>query len=586
MTEGTQRRLAAVLAADVVGYSSLMEADEVGTLAALKGLREELWEPMTKQYGGRVVGTAGDGILIEFASAVAAVESAIAVQRGMTGRAAGRMRVRIGINIGEVIVDGDDIYGEGVNLAARLEALCEPDEVAISANVHEQIAGKLDETFEDAGEHMVKNIARPVRVWRWTPGPVPMPIGEVAELAGGGLTREDKPAIAVLPFNNMSGDPEQEYFSDGIAEDLTTALSHFDWLFVIARNSAFAYKGRALDVRRVGKELGVRYILEGSVRKFGNRVRVNAQLVDAELDHHVWAHRFDQQMDDIFELQDSIVGSIAATVGPEITMAEIERARSKHPKTLRAWDYHLRALAAYNKTTRESVVEAITHLERAIEIEPGFSRAHALLALCHSQNGVYGWVRPVSDAYRAARQRAEEAVALAPTSPEAHQALAFVLMVTGNAPQAIVAARRAIDLNPNFAEAFSVMGHAQIFCGELEAGLESCLRAARNNPRDTRGSWLYDAMGHAYFMMGEYRRAIEISKKGLHQDPALIGALVTLAGAHAMLGEASEARRYVDDILRLIPRYSLTALARNPMFVAPDLIEKLLESMRLAGLPE
>jgi adenylate cyclase len=467
-------------------------------------------------------------------------------------------------------------------VAARLEGLAEPGGICISGKVYEEVRDRTNLSFEDAGEHEIKNIARPVHVWRWSEA-----ANAKSTVTGSGpLPLPDKPSIAVLPFDNMSGDPEQEYFSDGISEDLTTALSRFDGLFVIARNSAFTYKGEAVDVKRVGRELGVRYVLEGSVRRAGERVRVNAQLVDAEVDRHVWAERFDRQMDDIFELQDDIVASIAATVGPEITLAEIERARGKRPDTLDAWDHYLRAIAAYHKTTKDDVAEAISLLNKAIEVEPDFGNAYALLGLCHLHFGMHGWVRPARQAFEEARRVAQEAVRLVPSSPETNQALALVLWATGESEQAITAARRAIELNPNYAEAYSALGLALIFYGDLEEGLAACQRAARCSPRDTRGSWLYDAMGHAYFMLGDYEQAIEVSKKCLHQDPSLFGAVVTLAGSYAYLGREAEAKRYVDELLRLIPRYSLRALRKNPMFVQPEHIDKLVEGMRLAGLPE
>ncbi len=303
MSEGTQRRLAAILAADVVGYSRLMEADEVGTLAAMKAHRQELWTPKIQEHDGRVAGTAGDSILVEFGSAVAAVECAVAVQKGMAELNARqpeerRMLLRVGINIGEVVVDGEDIYGDGVNIAARLEALCEPGGVALSGNVREQVQGKLDEQFEDAGEHEVKNITRPIRVWRWSET-TPQEMAATPGTAES-LPLPDKPSIAVLPFENMSGDPEQEYFSDGISEDIITELSRFRSLFVIARNSSFTYKGQAIDVQRVGHNLGVRYVLEGSVRKAGNRIRVTVQMIDAPSRKHVWAERYDRDLEDIF----------------------------------------------------------------------------------------------------------------------------------------------------------------------------------------------------------------------------------------------------------------------------------------------
>ena len=393
----------------------------------------------------------------------------------------------------------------------------------------------------------------------------------------------DKPSIVVLPFDNMSGDQEQEYFSDGISEDLTTALSR---LFVIARNSAFTYKNAAVDVKQVGRELGVRYVLEGSVRRAGDRVRVNAQLIDAYADRHVWAERFDRKMDDVFELQDDIVANIAATVAPEITLAEIERARSKRPATLTAWDCYIRAIAAYHKMTKDDIDQAISLLEQAIEVEPEFANAYALLGCCHAQIGARGWVQPVRGAFEEARHSTEKAVRLAPSSPEANHALAFVLNMVGDPEKAALVARRAIKLNPNFAEAHAALGHALVLCGDLEGALAACHRAERGNPRDSRGSWLLDTMGHAYFFLGDYDKAIEVSKKALHEDPSLYGAIVTLICSYAQLGRKEEAQRSVDELLRLIPRYSLRALRKNPFFVDPDLIGKLVESMRLGGLPE
>ena len=575
------------MAADVVGYSRLIGADETGTLTVLRSLLKDLVEPTLKRHHGRVVKLMGDGLLAEFSSVVDAVSAGIEIQEATPALSAHlaedrRVALRIGINIGDVAVENGDLFGDGVNIAARLQEIANPNGIAITEDAYRHLRGKLDLPFEGAGEKTLKNIAEPVRVLLWSPantrGNAPEPALP--------LSLPDKPSIAVLPFDNMSGDPDQEYFSDGISEDLTTALSHFDSLFVIARNSAFTYKGKAVDVKRVGRELGVRYVLEGSVRRAGSRVRINAQLIEAETDRHVWAERLDRQIDDVFELQDDIVASIAATVGPEITMAEITRARNKRPDTLDAWDHYLRAITAYHRMTEDDVAAAVSLLENAVEIEPEFANAYALLGLCYVHIGMRGWVRPARQAFEKSRRMAEEAVRLAPSSPETNHALAFVLMSTGEAENAVIAARRAIDLNPNFAEAYAVLGHALTFCGDLEEGLAACQRAARCSPRDPRGSWLYDAMGHAYFMLGDYEQAIKVSKKGLHQDPSLFGALVTLAGSYALLGREEDARRSVETLIRYIPRYNLRALRKNPMFVHPELIDKLVESMRLAGLPE
>jgi len=583
-----ERRLAAIVIADVVGYSKLIGLDETGTRARFRALQEELVGPSVSSHGGRIIKTMGDAFLLEFPSAVEAVSCAVEVQRELEAREADRdenqrIRFRIGINVGDIIVEGDDIHGDGVNIAARLEERSEPGGVLISGNVHEQTVDKLDVAFDDMGEQEVKNIARPVRVWQWSPSGHGAEVPTTIDVP---LPLPDKPSIAVLPFDNMSGDPEQEYFSDGISEDLTTALSRFDGLFVIARNSAFTYKGQAVDVQRVGRELGVRYVLEGSVRRAGDRVRVNAQLIEAEGNRHVWAERFGRQMDDVFELQDDIVAAIAATVGPEITVAEIERARGKRPDTLVAWDLYLRALAAFHKMTKDEIAQAISLLENAIKVEPDFASAYALLGLCQAQVGQHGWVQPVRQAFEEARRLAEKAVQLAPASPETNQALAYVLVVNSEAERAITAARRAVDLNPNYAEAYSVLGMALVFFGELQEGLTACRRSARSSPRDARGSHLYNGLGHGYLMLGEYEQSIEASRMGLHHDPANYGLMVTLAASYAYLGREAEAKHSIEELLRFIPRYNLRALSKNPMYVRPEHVKKLVEGMSLAGLPE
>jgi TolB-like protein/cytochrome c-type biogenesis protein CcmH/NrfG len=572
------------MSADVVGYSRLMGEDEAGTLSALKDLRATLIDPILTEYGGRIVKLMGDGALIEFASVVDAVECAVRIQRRVEERNTAipdnrSITFRIGVNLGDVIIDGSDIYGDGVNVAARLEKLADPGGVCISGMVFDQVKGKLDAGFEEFGFHHVKNIADPVRTYRVT-------AVSVSNAHSDPIATPTKPSIAVLPFDNMSDDHAQEYFSDGISEDLTTALSRFEWLFVIARNSAFTYKGKAVDVKRVGRELGVRYIVEGSVRRSNNRVRVSAQLIDAQADRHVWAQRYDREVDDLFELQDDIVASIACIVGPEITLAEIERARGKRPDDLDAWDLYLRGKAGYHRMTKQDVDRAIADLEKATTIEPEFPGAVALLGLCHAHVGMRGWIHPARPAFEKARAYAEQAVRQWPTSPETNQSLAMVELVTGHSAEAVRVAQRAIELNPNYAEAYAVLGHALIFCGDLEGGLAACHQAERGNPRDSRGTWLYDAMGHGYFFQGDYDKAIEVSKRGLHQDPALFGALVTLACAYAQIGRKEEARHYIDELLRQIPRYSLRALRKNPMIGDPILVERLIESMLLAGLPE
>ena len=475
-----------------------MAADERSTVAALDAARA-VFRGRIEANQGRLIDMAGDSVLAVFETAIGAVNAALTIQEALstadsTVAEDRRMRFRIGVHLGDVIEKADGtVYGDGVNIAARLEGMAEPGGITVSEAVHGLLRGKVSANFEDQGEQRLKNIPEPVRLYHMrafgaaTEAPTSVVAPATKRTA---VTVSNKPSIAVLPLTNMSGDPEQEYFSDGISEDLTTALSRFGWLFVIARNSAFTYKGKAVDVRQVGRELGVRYVLEGSVRRAGDRVRVSAQLVDAVADGCVWAEQFDRKMLDIFELQDDIVASIAATVAPEITSAEIERARIKRPNTLNAWDHYLQAIAAYHRMTEEDIKAAISLLEQAIDLEPEFANAYALLARCHLEIGQRGWVQPVRQAYETSRRIAEKAVRVGPSSPEAHQALAFVLSVVGEAERAVTVARRAIDLNPNYAEAQTVLGLALVFCGDLEGSLAACRQAQRGNPRDSRRSSL------------------------------------------------------------------------------------------------
>jgi len=588
-----RQRLAAIVVADVEGYSRLMAADERSTVAALDAARA-VFRVRIEANQGRLIDMAGDSVLAVFETAIGAVKAVLAIQEALstadsTVAEDRRMRFRIGVHLGDVIEKADGtVYGDGVNIAARLEGMAEPGGIAVSEAVHCLLRGRVSANFEDQGEQQLKNIPEPVRLYhlRAFGATTEAATSVVARATNRAAVPLSKPSIAVLPLTNMSGDLEQEYFSDGISEDLTMALSRFGWLFVIARNSAFTYKGKAVDLRQVGRELGVRYVLEGSVRRAGDRVRVSAQLVDAVADGCVWAEQFDRKMLDIFELQDEIVARIAATVVPEITSAEIERARIKRPNTLDGWDHYLQAIAAHHRMTEADIKAAISHLEQAIALEPEFATAYALLAQCHLDIGQRGWVQPVRQAYEASRRIAEKAVRMGPSSPEAHQTLAFVLIVVGEAERAVAVARRAIELNPNFAEAQAVLGLALALCGDLEGSLAACRQAQRGNPRDSRRSLVFDAMGHAYFMLGDYEKAIEVSEKGLNEEPSLYGALITLACSHAQLGRTEKARQYVDQLLRLIPRYTLSALRRHPMFVKRELIERLIDSMRLAGLPE
>ena len=458
-----ERRLAAILAADVAGYSRLMGNDEEGTLAALKAYRRELIDPKMAEHRGRIVKTTGDGALVEFASAVDATRCAMEIQRAMAERSAAipedrRVEFRIGINVGDIIIDESDIYGDGVNIAARVELLARPGAICLSENAYNQIKGKLELDVSDMGEQHLKNIAQPVRVYSVRPRGAP-------ERAA--LVLPDKPSIAVLPFQNMSGDPEQEYFADGMVEDIITALSRIRWLFVIARNSSFTYKGRAVDVKQVGRELGVRYVLEGSVRKAANRVRITGQLIDASTGAHLWADRFEGALEDIFDLQDQVTASVVGAIAPQLEQAEIERAKRKPTESLDAYDYFLRGMASYYARTNEAINEALPLFYKAIELDPNFASAYGMAAWCYAWRKINGWMtdraQEIAETERLARRAAEvgpdDAVAL---SRGAH-ALAYVV---GDLDAAATFVDRALVLNPNLAGAWYASGWVRVFLGE------------------------------------------------------------------------------------------------------------------------
>ncbi len=424
-----ERRLAAIVSADVVGYSRLMGVDETGTLSALRAHRAELIDPKIAEHGGRIVKTMGDGLLLEFPSVVNATRCAIEIQQAMAARNVGgdedrRILFRIGINLGDIIIEGEDIFGDGVNIAARLQEIAEPGGVSISARVYEDVRDRLDTVFHDAGEQELKNIARPIQVWRWSEPETSA--AAVRETAGNDpLPLPDKPSIAVLPFDNMSDDPGQEYFSDGISEDIITGLSKIQWLFVIARNSSFTYKGQPVDVKNVGRDLGVQYVLEGSVRRGGNRVRVTAQLIEAESGRHVWADRYDGDLDNIFELQDEITAKILSAIGPELTMAEVGRTSHKRAHDFTAWDRYLQALPFAHEITKVGFDRAVSILENSIKLDPKFSNAYAMLCYCYALAAYHGWTPKVRDAIRQSIEHGDKAVALDPQNPMAQENLGW-----------------------------------------------------------------------------------------------------------------------------------------------------------------
>jgi TolB-like protein/class 3 adenylate cyclase len=573
------RRLVAVLMADVVGYSRLMEADEAGTLATLKRRRAEILEPVVRDHGGRIVKVMGDGVLVEFASAVSAVAAALDLQRRMAE--AGAIRLRIGVNLGDVIGEGGDIYGEGVNIAARLESLAEPGGICIAGNVFDEVRGKLAAAFEDLGEQPVKNLTRPVRACKVRPADG----GAPAALPPPSLP--GKPSIAVLPFQNMSGDAEQEYFADGMVEDVITELARLPWLFVIARNSSFTYKGRAVDVKRVGRELGVRYLLEGSVRKAGGRVRITGQLIDAATGAHLWADRFDGELSDVFELQDRVTESVVGVIAPRLEQAEIERAKRKPTESLGAYDYFLRGMAAFHRFSPADNADALALFGKAVALDPDYAAAYAMAARCYLQRKGFGWVADRAAEIAETRRLARRAVDLgrddAVTLANAGMAL---IVVAGELDDGADLLDRALALNQNLAWVWHFSALAKAFLGEPEAAIEQAARAMRLSPQDPQTFAMQMATAWGHFFLGRDAEASDWAEAALRQQPNfLIGATVAAAAA-AHAGRTAAAGRAMARLRGLDPALRLANLHELLPFRRPEDLARWAEGLRLAGLPE
>jgi adenylate cyclase len=583
-----ERRLAAILAADVAGYSRLMGQDEVGTRARLRTHRGELIDPQIAEHKGRIVKTTGDGILVEFASVVEAVACAVAVQRGMVERnAAGpedhRIVLRIGVNLGDIIVEADDIHGDGVNVAARLEGIAEPGGICVSGTVRDHIGERLDLTFDDLGEQSLKNIARPVRVYRVRLAaprtPTASPVANTPTLA-----LPDKPSIAVLPFQNMSGDPEQEYFVDGIVEEITTALSRLHWFFVIARNSTFTYKGRAVDVKQVGRELGVRYVLEGSVRKSGNRIRVTAQLVEAATGNHVWAERYDRDLADIFAVQDEITERVVAAIEPELYAAEQVRSQSKPPDSLDAWECVIRALSCIGQGTRDENTEAEALCRRAIAIAPGYGRAHSLLAWALLRR--LDWYGDIKTIGPEASAEARMALGLDERDPWAHLVHGVVLFRMRHQGEAERAFRRALDLNPNFALAHARLANQLAIQGMHQEAVDSAEHALRLSPRDRPvGTYASQAMANVHLAAGRYSECVTWARNVIENSPEWLPGHSVLTAALGLAEDLTAAAEARDTLLRLRPNYSLTWQIQNSPLTG-ELADRMREGLRKAGVPE
>jgi TolB-like protein/class 3 adenylate cyclase/tetratricopeptide (TPR) repeat protein len=622
-----ERKLTAILAADVVGYSRLMEIDEAGTLAALKSHRADLIDPEIVKWRGRIVKLMGDGALVEFASVVNAVSCALAIQEGIAGRNESlpedrRIEFRIGVHLGDVMIEGDDIYGDGVNVAARLEGLAEPGGICISQQAFDQVETKLDLAYEDLGAQRVKNLARPVRVYRLRSGgegssepvatkrrglSVIQVIGsatvlllvvaglvlgwwqpwvskeEPASMERMALPLPDRPSIAVLPFNNFSNEPSEEYFADGMTEDLITDLSKVSGLFVIARNSVFTYKGRAVKIRQVAEELGVRYVLEGSVRRAGSQVRINVQLIDATTGGHLWAERYDGTLEDVFALQDEVSRKIVSALAVTLTPDEQQRSNQAQASP-EAYDLLLRGLERFRRFTREANVEAREYFERAVAVDPDFARAHADIALTHAEEIFHGWSESLERSSRLALEKAQYALTLDDNSRVAHFALAFTYLNVMRYDEALAANRRVLELNPNHAEGHAQRGLILSHVGRPAEALEAIRIAMRLDPRHPFFYvWI---LGQAQFLLKQTDEAITQFEKSIESNPDFVIGHLMLASAYAHAGRIEDAQWEAEEILVLLPDFTLTAEREKAAYKDPAHLEYYLEGLRKAGLPE
>jgi len=580
-----QRRLAAILAADVVGYSRLMEADEAGTLDRLKALRRELFEPKTKQYRGRIFKTTGDGALVEFRSAVDAVNSAVDIQRALAEREERvskdrRIRLRIGVSLGDVIVEGSDLYGNGVNVAARMESLAEPGGICISGNVHEHVRGATALRFNDFGEQQVKNIDTPIRTYSVTAERIERPASD----DGKPLSLPDKPSIAVLPFQDMSAGADQEHFSDGISEDIITALSRVRWLFVTARNSSFSYKGQSHDVRRVALDLGVRYVLEGSVRRVANRVRITAQLVDGGTGNHIWADRYDRDLEDIFAVQDEITQVVVGTIEPALARAEQERASVKAPANLDAWETYQRGMwhAQLHRNAELKTAEAL--LVRAIEMDPNLVSAYAALSEILGRRAISDSEAPERVLERAVAA-GRRAVELDPSDAGARCALGRAYFFVREPDNAIAELRKAIDINPSYAHANFSIGATLTYSGRSASAIPHLEMARRLSPRDYLLGAMMARQAEAYLFMGNYERAAEWGSRAIHEDRTWYYNHLAFVSALGHLGRLDEAQRACADLLTVKDDISVSSVRRRLPFMDASDMETMLDGLRKAELP-
>ena len=581
-----KRKLTTILAADVEGYSRLMSADEEATLTTL-GEYRDIIDSMIARHDGRIFNTGGDSVLAEFESAVEAVRCAISWQEEIASRNAAladqrKLLFRIGINVGDVMVRDDDLFGDGVNLAARLEGLCGSGEVYVSGSVHDQVVGKLEVSFDDLGQQVVKNIARPIRAYRAssrTESPVPSGPDEAPPLP-------DKPSVAVLPFDNISGDPEQEYFSDGITEDIITELSKISGLFVIARHSTFVYKDKIVALKQVGRELGVRYVLEGCVRKSGNRLRITAQLIDSSTDHHLWAERYDRELDDIFAVQEEVARQVAEALAVALKPDEGERLAHAPTPNLEAYDVYLRTRMTFWPPTRANILTARSAYSQVIDSDPTFAGGHAGKSMTHSMAVIFGHSeRPNEDA-RISLELAERSMTRDEEFALSHSALGFAYMALERREEGVAAARRAVELQPGDADSYIFLCQCLCWSGYGEEARDAALTALRLDPQYVAGPYL-NALGRACFVAERYDEAIEAYQRNIARGgPFALPMLTAWVTSHVELGQMEKAREIAQILLQREPDYTLASVAQNSFSAPPARVGRMIDGLRKAGIPE
>ena len=586
-TQEVKRKLTAILSADVKGYSRLMGEDENGTIRTLNAYKEMMAD-LIQNYHGRVVDAPGDNVLVEFGSVVDAVECAVEIQKELKTRNAElpenrKMEFRIGVNLGDVIEDGEQILGDAVNIAARLESLSAAGGICISGSAYDFVGKKLSLGYEYLGEHTVKNIEKAVRVYRVLTEP---------EQAGKVIGEErlkpkhfpDKPSIAVLPFDNLSGDPEQDYFADGIVEDIITVLSKFRWLLVIARNTTFKYKGKSVDVKQIARELDVRYLLEGSVRKAGNRVRITAQLINALTGGHIWAERYDRELENVFAVQDEITESVVTSIQPELDRAEVQRARQKLPESLDAWECVSRGRWLVLRLTKENNSEARSFFEKALELDPNYVLALSSLAYSHFSDVFFGWSQAPVQSIGKASELIERALRLDESDPWVHCIMCLRHFILREPDKAILHGNKAVDLNPSFALAHGYLGAALAYGGVPEAGIAEELKAIRLSPRDPELFHFFLAIGTAHFVAGRYEDAVEWAKKVLQERPDVPSGHRLLAASYGQLGQTDAAKAALEGVLRLVPGLSIEFVQKTIFFKISEHYDRFVEGLRKAGL--